>query len=228
MKYQCLKIVFSSFVVLLLVSTITTAHDISCEASDIIIENITSPTFEGDFDPNVNIKIKVTINEIRAFDELDKNSEADFYVKVFINDEEFISPVWRNKNVVYDHCWEPQALIAGGWTPWAGRENTCFYREYECFGPGSDTTNRVFFGKQLDPAKADRYVKDTIFTVSNFPTYLGYTGDTAELMKVYRRFEVSGYPERADTILYAGRDHYPEYPTDKCLVVMKNIFDNKK
>lgn len=118
-------------------------------------------------------------------------------------------------NVVYDHCWEPQALIAGGWTPWAGRENTCFYREYECFGPGSDTTNRVFFGKQLDPAKADRYVKDTIFTVSNFPTYLGYTGDTAELMKVYRRFEVSGYPERADTILYAGRDHYPEYPTDK-------------
>ena len=117
-------------------------------------------------------------------------------------------------NVCYFHCWEPQGIISGGWSAWSGREATCIYREYECEGPGSDTTNRVVFGKQLDPSKAPRYNMDTIFAKSNFPTYLGYDGDTAELMFVYRRFQNSGYPERADTILYAGRDHYPEYPTD--------------
>jgi pectinesterase len=117
-------------------------------------------------------------------------------------------------NTVFYECWEPEGLKSSGWTPWAGRENTCFYREYNCFGPGSDTTNRVAFGKQLDPARASRYIMDTIFAVSNFPTYLGYDGDTAEYMHVYRRFEASGYPERAVIMLKAGRDTFPEYPTE--------------
>ncbi len=117
-------------------------------------------------------------------------------------------------NICYFQCWEPQGIIPGGWTTWSEREKTCIYREFDCFGPGSDTTNRVYFGKQLDPAKAPRYNIDTIFAASNFPTYLGYDGDTAELMFLFRRFQNSGYPERADTILYAGRDHYPTYPTD--------------
>lgn len=123
-------------------------------------------------------------------------------------------------NTVFYECWEPEGLSSTGWTAWSGRENTCFYREYNCFGPGSDTTNRVSFGKQLDPARASRYIMDTIFAVSNFPTYLGYDGDTAELMKVYRRFETSGYPERAVILLKAGRDTFPEYPAENWTPVM--------
>jgi hypothetical protein len=88
------------------------------------------------------------------------------------------------------------------------------YREYNCYGPGSDTTGRIEFGKQLNPSRADRYNIDTIFAATNFPSTLGYTADTAEFMLMYRRFEASGYPERADTILFAGRDEYPEYPKD--------------
>ncbi|MBN2611194.1 MAG: hypothetical protein JXB00_06525 [Bacteroidales bacterium] len=117
-------------------------------------------------------------------------------------------------NTIYYECWEPESIIPGGWTTWSQREKTCIYQEYNCFGPGSDTTNRVYFGKQLDPSKAPRYNIDTIFSARNFPSHLGYDGDTSELMHLYRRFEKSGYPERADTILYAGRDHYPEYPTE--------------
>ncbi len=117
-------------------------------------------------------------------------------------------------NTVFYECWEPENLNPAGWSTWSGRENTCFYSEYNCFGPGSDTTNRIFFGKQLDPARAGRYVKDTIFAASNFPAQLGYEGDTTELMHIYRRFEASGYPERALIMLYGGLDTFPEYPTE--------------
>ena len=125
-------------------------------------------------------------------------------------------------NTVFYECWEPEELGIGGWSPWSGRENTCFYREYNCFGPGSDTTSRVFFGKQLDPARASRYNMDTIFAVSNFPTYLGYAGDTTEVMHIYRRFEASGYPERALIMLYGGLDTFPEYPTENWSPVFYN------
>lgn len=117
-------------------------------------------------------------------------------------------------NTVFYECWESEGLSSTGWSPWGDRENTCFYREHNCFGPGSDTTNRVYFGKQLDPARAGRYVMDTIFAAGNFPTHLGYDGDTTELMHIYRRFEASGYPERALIMLYGGLDTFPEYPTE--------------
>jgi pectin methylesterase-like acyl-CoA thioesterase len=117
-------------------------------------------------------------------------------------------------NTVFYECWEPEGLSSIGWSGWAGRESTCFYREYNCFGPGSDTTDRAEFGKQLDPLKAPRYIMDTIFAAGNFPTYLGYEGDTTEVMHIYRRFEASGYPERAIIMLAGGRDTFPEYPTE--------------
>jgi pectin methylesterase-like acyl-CoA thioesterase len=117
-------------------------------------------------------------------------------------------------NTVFFECWEPGNLTPSGWSSWSGRENTCFYYEYNCFGPGSDTTSRVEFGKQLDPSRADRYVTDTIFAAGNFPAYLGYEGDTTEVMHIYRRFEASGYPERAVIMLAGGRDTFPEYPTE--------------
>lgn len=53
-----------------------------------------------DIDPLVNLTVTVTIKEIRAFDKLDKFSDPDFYVKVFINNQEFKSDTWYNQNYV--------------------------------------------------------------------------------------------------------------------------------
>jgi pectinesterase len=131
-----------------------------------------------------------------------------------INGTQLGRPWFDWANTIFYECWEPASIIPGGWSPWSGRQATCIYQEYNCLGPGSDTLNRVEFGKQLDPSKASRYVIDTIFAASNFPSDLGYDADTNEFMHVRRRFEASGYPERADTIIYAGRDTFPTYPTD--------------
>ncbi len=123
-------------------------------------------------------------------------------------------PWFPYANTMFFECYEPDGIDEDGWKSWSGREETCIYKEYNCFGPGSDTIERADFGKQLSADSASRYNIDTIFALSNFPYDLGYTVDTAELMLLYRRFEESGYIERADTILYAGRDSYPEYPTE--------------
>ena len=54
-----------------------------------------------DFDPLVNnITVTVTIKEIRALKTIDLLSNPDFYVKVKINDKEFISNVWENMKYV--------------------------------------------------------------------------------------------------------------------------------
>lgn len=68
-----------------------------------------------DLDPLNDIKITVDIKKIRslesknmqvfAIDKIDFFSDPDFYVKVFINDEEFISPVWNNKKYIDNPDW---------------------------------------------------------------------------------------------------------------------------
>ena len=46
-----------------------------------------------DLDPLVDLEVTVTIKEIRALDKIDRYSDPDFYVKVFINDEKFKSEI---------------------------------------------------------------------------------------------------------------------------------------
>ena len=59
------------------------------------------PLFMEDFDPLVeNITVTVAIKEIRALKIIDFFSNPDFYVKVKINDKEFISDVWENMKYV--------------------------------------------------------------------------------------------------------------------------------
>ena len=58
-----------------------------------------------DFDPLVDINVTVTIKEIRAFDVIDKFTDPDFYVKVFINDNEYDSDIWYNTKYVDDPSW---------------------------------------------------------------------------------------------------------------------------
>ncbi len=68
-----------------------------------------------DYDPLVDITVTVEIEKIRAFDKhdrqvhrreyVDRFSDPDFYVKVFINEEEFTSDIWRNTKYIYDPAW---------------------------------------------------------------------------------------------------------------------------
>lgn len=122
-------------------------------------------------------------------------------------------PWFPYANTMFYECWMSDGIKARGWDPWSGREATCIYLEYNNFGPGADTTERVI-GTQLDPALADRYTMENIFGADNFPSDMGIEVDTAEFFSMRRRFSESGYTARADTILYAGRDTFPEYPTE--------------
>lgn len=53
-----------------------------------------------DLDPLVDLAVTVTIKEIRALDRIDLIGDPDFYVKVFINNVEYTSPIWRDQRYV--------------------------------------------------------------------------------------------------------------------------------
>jgi hypothetical protein len=63
-------------------------------------------SFNEDFDPlDEHIIVTVTINEIRALKTIDILSNPDFYLKITINDIEFISDVWQNMMYVENPNW---------------------------------------------------------------------------------------------------------------------------
>ncbi|MGC9308019.1 MAG: hypothetical protein ACP5FL_04495 [Thermoplasmatota archaeon] len=75
---------------------------------------------DDDLDPLSDVEVTVCIEKIRSLeaddvqpepiDWIDLVSDPDFYVKVFINGEEFISPVWRNQKYVYEE-WSATADV---------------------------------------------------------------------------------------------------------------------
>ena len=56
---------------------------------------------DEDIDPNTNLKITVSITEVRALDDFEKIGGPDFYFKIFIEDEMFESNVWNNQKYLY-------------------------------------------------------------------------------------------------------------------------------
>ena len=76
--------------------------------------NLNSLVLE-DIDPLIDISVTVEIQKIRSLEKFDAQTHSfeiidligdpDFYVKVFINDEEFISPIWHDTKYVYDPQW---------------------------------------------------------------------------------------------------------------------------
>jgi len=68
-----------------------------------------------DIDPLVNICVIVEIQKIRSLEkddpkvhakeEIDRFTDPDFFVKVFINDVESKSGIWRNTKYIYDPQW---------------------------------------------------------------------------------------------------------------------------
>jgi len=64
-----------------------------------------------DFDPLVDISLTVDIVAIRALDEIENRSNPDFFINLFINGEEFISPTWNDQEYLYD-IWSVQKDVA--------------------------------------------------------------------------------------------------------------------
>lgn len=54
-----------------------------------------------DYDPLVDVSVTLEFIALRALDGIDGN-EPDFFLKVFIDGEEYTSPVWRNKSYIYN------------------------------------------------------------------------------------------------------------------------------
>jgi hypothetical protein len=69
-------------------------------------------TLLEDFDPlDEHIIVTVAINEIRALKTIDTLSDTNFYLKVTINEEEFISDVWQNMMYVENPNWSASSEV---------------------------------------------------------------------------------------------------------------------
>jgi hypothetical protein len=78
----------------------------------LIKHTVFTPLAFTDFDPlNANITVTVTIDEIRALKTIDFLSKPDFYVKVRINDQTFISDVWQNMQYVENPNWSASCQV---------------------------------------------------------------------------------------------------------------------
>lgn len=75
---------------------------VSATSSKPIINNERMQNIVVDYDPLVDINVTVDIVAIRALDKIDLLSEPDFFVKLFINDAEFISPIWNDTTYLYN------------------------------------------------------------------------------------------------------------------------------
>lgn len=61
-----------------------------------------------------------------------------------------------------------------GWSIWRGNENhrTCYYAEYENFGPGAETFNRIDWSHQLTDVEMNQYTLENIFSKNTNPSNL--------------------------------------------------------
>ena len=74
-----------------------------------------------DYDPLTDIAVTFELQKIRSLEKndnhvnvreyIDRFSPPDFYVKVFINDQSFESPVWKNTRYLYEPDWKVTADV---------------------------------------------------------------------------------------------------------------------
>lgn len=104
---------------MMLTILITTSLVFTATATPLKSKGVSSHT---DFDPLTdNLEVTVEIQKIRSLEKFDRQihirekidwfSDPDFYVKVFINDVEFKSDVWRNTKYVYDPQWTATLVV---------------------------------------------------------------------------------------------------------------------
>ena len=108
-KIIIIRVIWSIFLTSLMVSS---AYSISGKPEPY---NSVPSINETDLDPLDDVEVTVEIKQIRslekfdwqvpALEKIDLISDPDFYVKVFINNAEFVSNVWHNTKYIYDPQW---------------------------------------------------------------------------------------------------------------------------
>jgi pectinesterase len=81
----------------------------------------------------------------------------------------YLGRPWRPyAKTVFIHCDLSKHIEPAGWHNWKkpDAEKTTFYAEYECTGPGSNSTERVSWSKQLSDIEAAEYTLEKIFSVN--------------------------------------------------------------
>jgi hypothetical protein len=85
-------------------------------ASTALVASETMMLIDDDFDPLVDLEVTVDIHTIRSLEKRDRQthtfetidwiSDPDFYLKIFIDDEEFTSDIWHDQGYHYDLHWK--------------------------------------------------------------------------------------------------------------------------
>jgi hypothetical protein len=94
MKKSILLVIF-----ILTFSSVSSAVSISMNSQTVFFNNI---KMFVDYDPLIDINITVKINSIRALKQIDDDSNANFFVNIFINNLEFISPIFNENKYLYN------------------------------------------------------------------------------------------------------------------------------
>lgn len=81
-------------------------------------------------------------------------------------------PWQASPRTVFINCEEPASLNPAGWATW--NVTPGLYAEYNCFGPGSDFSNRLTsISRQLSAEEAAEYTIQNVFSKSSSPNF-GY------------------------------------------------------
>ncbi|KAG6557411.1 hypothetical protein Mapa_000680 [Marchantia paleacea] len=73
----------------------------------------------------------------------------------------YLGRAWGSySRVVFANTWLADIIIPEGWQNWSdpSREQTVYYGEYDCFGPGANSAGRVAWSKILSYAEAEPFM----------------------------------------------------------------------
>ena len=103
-------------------------------------------------------------------------------------------PWQKAPRTVFIRCEEPAALSGAGWETW--NVVPAIYAEYQCFGPGSDTTNRISIGRQLSDEEALDYTVANIFSRNTHPGFSYDWKPDRSLTRLNQVIDFSELPEK--------------------------------